>query len=263
MLIYPNINPIILHLGPIKIYWYGVMYLLSFIIIGWLIRYRANKLQLNWSNEKVIDLLFYGALGVIIGGRLGYMIFYDLPHFIQKPWAIIKVWQGGMSFHGGLLGVLIMLLLWSRKTKQSFFFTTDLIAPMVPIGIAAGRIGNFINGELWGKITNIPWGMIYPHVDSLPRHPSEIYEFLTEGIPTFLILWVYSMKPKPRMAVSGLFLFCYGSARCFCEFFRQPDPQYGYLAFGWLTMGQLLSLPMLALGVVLLYFAYANKRGSA
>ena len=259
MFIYPKINPVLLHLGPVKIYWYGVMYLLSFLLVLGLINYRSKKLSFNWTTEKNTDLLFYGALGVILGGRIGYMLFYDLPTFIHKPWVILEVWNGGMSFHGGLLGVLVMLWWWSKKHCHSFVFVTAFIAPMVPVGIAAGRIGNFINGELWGKITTVPWGTIYPQLGTSPRHPSEIYEFLLEGVLLFIILWTYSLKPRPKFAVSGMFLLCYGCVRCFCEFFRQPDPQYGYFAFGWLTMGQILSFPMIILGGLLLWKAYHKK----
>jgi phosphatidylglycerol:prolipoprotein diacylglycerol transferase len=262
MFIYPRINPIAFHLGVLKIHWYGLMYLLSFILGWFLMQYRARKLHLGWSSDQIIDLIFYIAIGVIIGGRLGYMLFYDLPNFIRAPWIFIKIWQGGMSFHGGLLGVILMVWLWGRKQRRHFFDITDFIAPIIPVGLAAGRIGNFLQGELWGKVTNVPWAMIYPQAGPLPRHPSEIYEFLLEGVLLFVILWFYSAKPKPRMAVSALFLIGYGCMRCFIEFFRMPDPQYGYIAFGWLTMGQILSFPMIIIGIVLLVISYQKKKSA-
>jgi phosphatidylglycerol---prolipoprotein diacylglyceryl transferase len=260
MFTYPNINPIAFHLGSIKVHWYGIMYLVSFIC-GWmLLKYKVKKLKIGWHKEQVGDLIFFIAMGVILGGRLGYMLFYDFPNFIHSPWIIVKIWEGGMSFHGGLIGVLLAVLLWAKKNSQSFFLVTDLIAPIVPIGLAAGRIGNFIQGELWGKITTMPWGMVYSHAGLMPRHPSEIYEFFCEGVLLFLILNFFARKPRPKMAVSGLFLIGYGAFRILCEFFRQPDPQYGYFAFGWLTMGQILSVPMVFLGVVLITLAYRHKK---
>ena len=260
MFIYPRINPVAFHLGALKIHWYGLMYLLSFIL-GWLLLcYRARKFQLSWNNDQISDLVFYIAIGVLVGGRIGYMLFYNLSNFIHAPWIIIKVWDGGMSFHGGLLGVIVMMLLWSFKQHKKFWDVGDFIVPIIPVGLAAGRIGNFLQGELWGKITNVPWAMIYPQAGSAPRHPSEIYEFLLEGVLLFIIMWFYSAKPKPRMAVSALFLLGYGVFRFFCEFFRMPDPQYGYLAFGWLTMGQVLSFPMMVIGVILLVIAYRGAK---
>ncbi|MGD9108909.1 MAG: prolipoprotein diacylglyceryl transferase [Gammaproteobacteria bacterium] len=260
MFIYPRINPVAFHLGVLKIHWYGLMYLLSFILGWFLMDYRARRFQLHWSRDQIADLVFYIAIGVLLGGRIGYMLFYDLSDFIHAPWIIIRVWDGGMSFHGGLLGVILMTWLWSRKQKKHFLDVTDFIAPIIPVGLAAGRIGNFLQGELWGKITNVPWAMVYPQAGSVPRHPSEIYEFLLEGVLLFIILWFYSAKPKPRMAVSALFLLGYGVFRFFAEFFRMPDPQYGYLAFGWLTMGQILSLPMVIIGAVLLVVAYRGTK---
>lgn len=260
MLVYPHINPIAFHLGPIKVHWYGLMYLLSFII-GWLLaNYRAKKSHGAWTSENISDLLFYVALGVVIGGRCGYMLFYDLPGLIAKPLSLFMVWQGGMSFHGGLLGVLIAVWLYGRRYHRHFFTITDFIAPIVPIGLAAGRIGNFINGELWGRVTTVPWGMLYPQAGPLPRHPSELYEFMLEGVLLFIILWCYSSKPRPRMAVSAMFMVCYGAFRFFVEFFRQPDPQLGFIAFGWLTQGQLLSLPMVIIGLMGFYVIYQRGK---
>lgn len=259
MFIYPHINPIAFHIGPLAVHWYGLMYAVGFLG-GWgLALMRARKPGSGWTKDEVSDLVFYAALGVIVGGRTGYMLFYDLPNFLAHPWIIFETWKGGMAFHGGLLGVLIAVWLYSRKTKKPYMAIVDFIAPIVPIGLAAGRIGNFINGELWGRVTNVPWGMVYPNAGPLPRHPSELYEFLLEGIVLFTILWWYSAKPRPRMAVSGLFALCYGSFRIIGECFREPDPQLGFIAFGWLTMGQLLSIPLVIIGIILVTMAYRKK----
>ena len=263
MLTYPQINPVALQLGVIKIHWYGLMYLLGIGIAWALLLYRRPQAtRLNWSKEQVGDLVFYGAMGVVFGGRIGYMLFYDFSDFITHPWIIIKTWDGGMSFHGGLLGVITAMILYARKTGRHFIDIMDFIAPVVPIGLAAGRIGNFINGELWGKVTTQPWGMIFPTGGPLPRHPSQLYECLLEGVFLFILLWTYSATPRPPYAVSGLFLLGYGVARFICEFFRVPDIQLGYLAFNWLTMGQLLSLPMIIGGVCLLVFSSCRKQVS-
>lgn len=259
MLSYPNINPIAFHLGPLPVHWYGLMYLIGFIG-AWLLADRRAKASGGvWTEEQVGDLIFYGALGVILGGRLGYMLFYDFSGFLNNPLSLFTVWKGGMSFHGGLIGVCLAMLYMAKTYKKSFFEITDFIAPMVPIGLAAGRIGNFINGELWGRVTNMPWGMVFPTGGPLPRHPSQLYEFFLEGVTLFVILYFFSKQEKPRMAVSGLFLFLYGCFRFFAEFFRVPDPQLGYLAWNWLTMGQILSTPMIVLGLILLGMAYRKK----
>lgn len=258
MLYYPaNINPIAFSIGPIKVHWYGLMYLVGFIAAWLLATYRAKNIGL--SKEQVTDLIFYAALGVVLGGRIGYMIFYDVPDLISHPLTLFKVWDGGMSFHGGMLGVLIALIFYAKKLKKSVWELTDFIAPMVPVGLAAGRAGNFINGELWGRVTTMPWGMVYPNAGPLPRHPSEIYEFLLEGVALFLILWIFSRKPRPRFAVSALFLLGYGCFRFFCEFWRQPDPQYGYFLWGWVTMGQILSFPMIIIGLIALIKIYKRN----
>lgn len=259
MLYYPQIDPIAMSIGPIKIHWYGIMYLFGFACAYGLARYRSQKAGNSWTQEQVIDLIFYAALGVILGGRLGYMLFYNFPAFMENPLQIFKVWDGGMSFHGGFIGVMIALWLFSRKIKKSLWELTDFVAPLVPVGLAAGRIGNFINGELWGRTSNLPWAMVFPNAGALSRHPSQIYEFLLEGICLFIILWTFSSKPRPRFAVSALFLLCYGCFRVFAEFFRQPDPQYGYLAWGWLTMGQILSFPMIITGAICLAWIYFYK----
>jgi len=259
MLLYPHFNPVALAIGPLKIHWYGVMYLLGFLAGWWLGCYRARQPNSGWTSAQVGDLIFYAALGVIIGGRLGYMLFYDFSALLANPFSLFKVWQGGMAFHGGCLGVIAAIGLYAKNAQRNFFAIGDFIVPLVPIGLALGRIGNFINGELWGRVTTVPWGMLYPQAGSLPRHPSELYEFLLEGVLLFVILWCYSSKPRPRMAVSGLFLLLYGLFRIIAECFRQPDAFLGYIAFDWLTMGQLLSIPMIILGCLLLYFSY-NRR---
>ena len=261
MLQYPHINPVAFQIGLIKVHWYGIMYLVGFAGAWLLALYRGKKTG-RWDSTQISDFIFFIALGVIIGGRMGYMLFYDLPNFIHHPWIIFEIWDGGMSFHGGLIGVILALWLYSRKLHRSLWELTDFAAPLVPIGLAAGRLGNFINGELWGRVTTAPWGMLYPKTGPLPRHPSELYEFLLEGVLLFIILCWFSAKPRPRFAVSALFLLCYGSFRFFAECFRQPDPQLGYIAWGWLTMGQLLSAPMIVGGAIALGWIYGRQRKS-
>jgi phosphatidylglycerol:prolipoprotein diacylglycerol transferase len=248
MFIYPHINPVAFSLGPIQVHWYGLMYLIGFVSAWLLAHWRMKHYKLNWTSDQISDLIFYAALGVIIGGRLGYMLFYSFPEFIHAPWSLFKIWEGGMSFHGGLLGVLVALWIFARKYGKPFWEVGDFIAPLVPIGLGAGRIGNFINGELWGRVTDMPWGMIYGHVDDQPRHPSELYEFGLEGVGLFILVWWYARKPRPVGCISAVFLMGYAVCRLIAECFRQPDPQLGYIAFGWLTMGQILSIPMLLLG---------------
>lgn len=252
---YPNIDPVAISIGPISIHWYGLMYLFSFVAVWYLGRRRAARY--GWTTAQVEDLLFYGAIGVIVGGKLGSALFYDLAHIVAHPLDLFKLWQGGMSFHGGLIGVLIAFGWFARKTGKGYFEISDFIAPMVPIGLFFGRIGNFINGELWGRPSDVAWAMVFPTGGSEARHPSQLYEAGLEGILLFIILWVYTRKPRPAGAVSGLFLLGYGLFRSIVEFYRVPDVQYGYFAFDWLTMGQILSLPMILLGAFLLW------RGSA
>jgi phosphatidylglycerol:prolipoprotein diacylglycerol transferase len=259
MLTYPDINPVAFAIGPLTVHWYGIMYIVAFGGAWALASYRGKQTEPPWSSEQVSDLVFYGALGAVLGGRFGSVIFYNFDRFLADPLWLLRVWEGGMSFHGGFLGVLLAMYLYSRSIKRDFWSTMDFIAPMVPFGLGAGRIGNFIGGELWGRPTDMPWGMVFPHVDNLARHPSQLYQALLEGLLLFTIVWLFSAKPRPRLAVSGMFALCYGSFRFFVEFFRQPDEQLGFIAFNWLTMGQLLSMPMIIAGAVFLYLAYNNQ----
>lgn len=259
MLPYPQIDPVAIALGPLKIHWYGLMYLVG-IGGAWLLASRRlTKFDPTWSKEKLSDLVFWVAMGVILGGRLGYVLFYDLSAYIADPIKVLRVWEGGMSFHGGLIGVMLATWLFGRRNDKSFFQLMDFIAPLVPIGLGAGRIGNFINSELWGKVSDVPWAMVFPNGGPDPRHPSQLYQFALEGVALFLILWAYSRKPRPTMAVSGLFAACYGVFRFIVEFVRVPDVQLGYLAWGWLTMGQVLCVPMVLGGVGLMVWAYRRQ----
>ena len=251
MLNYPSLDPVVFRWGVFQIYWYGIMYLIGFTAAWILGHYRIKKQPGVWQPGMIDDLLFYGALGVILGGRLGYVLFYDLIFYFQHPQTIMYIWRGGMSFHGGLLGVLLALAFFAKHKKLSYLAVGDFVAPLVPIGLGVGRLGNFINGELWGKVSTVPWGMIFPEGGPLPRHPSQLYEALLEGALLFLIMWCYTAKPRSVGAASGLFLMCYGLFRCFSELFRQPDMQWGYLVWDWVTMGQLLSIPMVILGTIL------------
>jgi phosphatidylglycerol:prolipoprotein diacylglycerol transferase len=255
----PQIDPIAIQLGPLAIRWYGLMYLIGFAAAWWLGRRRARRPGSGWRAEQVDDLVFYAALGVILGGRVGYVLFYGFEQLLADPLYLLRIWQGGMSFHGGLLGVLVAAWLFGRKHGFGFFGTTDFVAPLVPLGLGAGRIGNFVNGELWGRVSDLPWAMVFAHAGPLPRHPSQLYEALLEGLVLFLLLWFYSARPRPRMAVSGLFLVGYGAARTAVEFAREPDAHLGFLAGGWLTMGMLLSVPMVVAGAVLLGLAYRRQ----
>jgi phosphatidylglycerol:prolipoprotein diacylglycerol transferase len=260
MLTHPQFDPVAIHIGPLGVHWYGLMYVIGFISFLVLGKMRARRPDSPIKPEQVDDMMFYGALGVVIGGRIGYMLFYNFPVLMDDPLSLFKTWNGGMSFHGGMLGVFLAALLLARKWKLTFFQISDFIAPMIPVGLGAGRIGNFINGELWGKPTDVPWGMVFPQAnDGLVRHPQQLYQAFFEGLVLFTVLWLYSKKPRPVGAVSGLFMIGYGTARIVEEFFREPDAHIGYLAWGWVTMGQILSLPMIIFGVVLMWFAL--KRG--
>lgn len=259
MLIAPDIDPVAIHIGPLKIHWYGLMYLVGFVG-GWAVGvYRAKQPHSEWQRNEVADLLFYIALGVVLGGRLGYVLFYNLGYYLKHPLEIFFIWTGGMSFHGGLIGVIVAMWWYGRKTKRHWLAVTDFIAPLVPIGLGAGRIGNFINHELWGRVTDVPWGMVFRNAGPLPRHPTQLYEFALEGIALFLVLWLYARKPRPVGAVSGLFLIGYGVFRFAVEFVRVPDAHLGYLALDWVTMGQILSLPMVIAGIALMVWAGRHR----
>ncbi|MES9874652.1 MAG: prolipoprotein diacylglyceryl transferase [Candidatus Sedimenticola sp. 6PFRAG7] len=277
MLTYPDIDPVAIAVGPVSIHWYGLMYLVGFFGGWWLGRIRAARPGSSWTEQQVDDLLFYIVLGVVLGGRLGYVLFYGFSDLLNDPLSLLRIWEGGMSFHGGLLGVMLAMWLFGRRYDKGFFQSTDFIAPLVPIGLGTGRIGNFINGELWGGPGSVPWAMQVscarfqelcstklqlPHgtVYTPPLHPSPLYEAMLEGLVLFLILWLYSSRPRPTMAVSGLFLIFYGIFRFSVEFVRMPDAHIGYLAFEWLTMGQLLTLPMLIGGLLLMGLAYQKRK---
>ncbi|MCC8474992.1 prolipoprotein diacylglyceryl transferase [Xanthomonas arboricola] len=267
------IDPIAFSLGPVQVHWYGLMYLAAFFSAWALGRSRILRGRLPGVDmDGFSDLLFYGMLGVVLGGRIGYMLFYAFDSLLANPLILFKVWQGGMSFHGGLLGVLIACGLWARKHRLHFFDVMDFVAPLVPLGLGFGRLGNFVGGELWGKFTDAGWGVIFPLAPELAgklpaelqaqyaagalnqyaRHPSQLYEAALEGVVMFVVLWTFSMKPRARYAVSGMFALLYGVFRFIVEFVRVPDAPIGYLAFNWLTMGQILSLPLIIGGLVLL-----------
>jgi phosphatidylglycerol:prolipoprotein diacylglycerol transferase len=259
MITYPQIDPVAIHLGPLAIHWYGLMYLFGFLG-GWcLLSWRIRTQNTGFNKEQLSDLLFYIALGVVLGGRIGYVLFYDWANTIANPLHIFEIWKGGMSFHGGLLGVVLAAWLYARRYNKSIFEVGDFVAPTIPIGSALGRIGNFINDELWGRTTDVPWGIVFPNAGSVPRHPSQIYEFFLEGIVLFTILFVFTNKQRPLGSVSGLFLILYGTFRFFVEFFREPDVQIGYVAWGWMTKGQLLSIPMIIIGLMMFVWAYRRK----
>jgi phosphatidylglycerol:prolipoprotein diacylglycerol transferase len=274
MLTYPTIDPVAIAIGPLKVHWYGLMYLVGFAAAWVLGRWRASRPGFGWTADMVDDVVFYCVIGTIAGGRLGYMLFYGFDQLLANPLNILRVWEGGMSFHGGLIGVLIAIGLFARKHRLHFFQVGDFVAPLVPLGLLAGRIGNFINGELWGHTTSLPWGVRLPcdrfpeyciglAADaqwSLPVHASQLYEAALEGLVLFIVLWWFSSRPRPMMAVSGLFLLLYGVFRFSVEFVRQPDAHLGYLAFDWLTMGQVLTLPMILAGALLLALAYRQRR---
>jgi phosphatidylglycerol:prolipoprotein diacylglycerol transferase len=261
MLIHPMPDPIAFSIGPLSVHWYGLMYLVAFMQFLALGRLRIDQPHIasaNWKKEDLDDMLFYGVLGVVIGGRLGEVLFYNPVYYFSHPAEILAVWKGGMSFHGGFLGVMIAMALWGRKKGRKLMDIMDFIAPMVPLGYAAGRIGNFINAELPGRIVSdpsLPWAMIWPNVDTALRHPSPIYQALVDGVLLFIIVWLFSRKPRPRLAVSGLFSLGYGCARFFTEYFRTPDYEVHFAGMT-ISAGQMLSMPMIVLGIVLLTLAY-------
>ncbi|HBQ79682.1 MAG TPA: prolipoprotein diacylglyceryl transferase, partial [Erwinia persicina] len=267
-LAFPQFDPVIFSIGPVSLHWYGLMYLVGFVFAMWLAVRRANKPGSGWKKEEVENLLYAGFLGVFLGGRIGYVLFYNMPLFLDNPLYLFKVWDGGMSFHGGLIGVIVVMMIFAYRTKRHFFQVADFMAPLIPFGLGAGRLGNFINGELWGRVDpNLPWAMLFPGSRSedialvathpewqqllstygvLPRHPSQLYELILEGIVLFIILNVFIRKSRPMGAVSGLFLIGYGAFRIIVEFFRQPDQQLGL--FSGISMGQILSIPMIVAG---------------
>jgi phosphatidylglycerol:prolipoprotein diacylglycerol transferase len=276
MLYLNQIDPIAFQVGPLAVHWYGVMYLLGFAIAWFLGQRRVRAGRLPGVDANAFgDLMFYGMLGVVLGGRIGYILFYDLHTYLQHPLQVFKIWEGGMSFHGGLLGVMAAVLWWARRHRLHFFDVADFVAPLVPAGLGLGRLGNYINGELWGKFTDGSWGVVFaqaPEVARLglaptalraqfeagalnlyARHPSQLYQVALEGVAMFGILWWYSSKPRPRYAVAGMFALLYGVFRFAVEFVRLPDAQLGYLAFGWLTMGQVLSVPLVLIGLFWLW----------
>ena len=263
MFTYPDINPVALQIGPLAVYWYGIMYVIGFIggfYDCYARRKGAQSGSAPWDRDEIVDLLFYGAMGVIFGGTLGYLLFYQPEVFLDDPLRLFRFWEPGRSFHGGLLGVLLAVFIFGKVHRRHFWAITDFIAPAIPIGIMAGRLGNFINGELFGRVTNMPWGIVFPHAGAMPRHPSQWYEFGLEGLCLFLILHAYVKKPRMTGAVSGLFLLCYGFFRFGIEFFREPDLDQGFVALGWMTKGQILSLPMMVIGLFLLLYTKKNDR---
>ncbi len=262
MMNYPSIDPVALALGPLKIHWYGIMYLLAFLTAWWLGRLRCRQPWRGFRAVDMDDVLFFAAVGVVVGGRLGYVLFYGFSRVLDDPFFIFQVWKGGMSFHGGLLGVIVAMAWFARSRNMRFFTVADFVAPLVPPGLLAGRIGNFINGHLWGGPSDLPWAMVFPdpRAGGIPRHPSQLYEAALEGVVLFVILWMFSRRPKPAGVISGAFLTVYGVFRFAIEFVRIPDPQLGYLAFGWVTMGQTLSTPMIIVGLGLMIWGYRHSQ---
>ncbi|HEY3850979.1 MAG TPA: prolipoprotein diacylglyceryl transferase [Steroidobacteraceae bacterium] len=270
MLTYPHINPIAISIGPLfgigplKIHWYGIMYLIGFVAAWLLARHRARKPGSTWTALDIDDLIFYCAMGVILGGRIGWCIFYGHDVIAENWLNIFHIWDGGMSFHGGMLGVMAAVWLFARIKKKHFADVLDFVAPLPGIGLMAGRFGNFINGELWGKPTTLPWGfrVMDPDGQMVVRHPSQLYEATLEGLVLFLVLWWFTSKPRPRLAPTGLFLVLYGLARFTVEWVRLPDANIGYLAGDWLTMGMLLTMPMILVGAITMAFAYRRDQPS-
>jgi phosphatidylglycerol---prolipoprotein diacylglyceryl transferase len=270
MIQYPSFNPIAVEIGPfgdfgpLKIHWYGIMYLIAFAAGWWLARLRAKKPGSTWKPADIDDFMFFAMLGVILGGRLGYVFFYGLSFWAKDPLYPIKVWDGGMSFHGGLLGVMVALAIFAVRRKRRIADVFDFAAPLPGIGLLAGRIGNFINGELWGRPTDVPWAFV---VDEVPRHATQLYEAALEGLLLFIVLWWFTSKPRPRLAPAGLFLIMYGAGRFIVEFWRLPDKHLnaatgGYLFGDWFTMGMLLTLPMILVGLTLMLMAYKRREPS-
>lgn len=253
MIVHPNFDPVAISIGPLQIHWYGLMYLLGFATGLLLGRYRASRPGSGWNPDEIMDVLFYIAMGVIIGGRLGYVVFYNLSFYIQHPLSVIAIWDGGMSFHGGLIGVTVGMWLYGRKTGRGLFQMADFMSPLVPTALFFGRIGNFVNQELWGRVTDVPWAVLFQTAPGGPRHPSQLYEAGLEGLLLFVIVWCYSAKPRAPGRVAGLFLAGYGLFRFLVEFVREPDAHLGPVLLDWVSMGQLLSLPMFLFGMYLLF----------
>ena len=257
MLPYPEIDPVAVALGPIKIHWYGLTYLVGLGFAWWLAVRRTSQPGSALKREQVDDLIFYAALGVVLGGRFGYALFYGWDKIMEDPTWLLRVWQGGMSFHGGLLGVIVAMVLFARSRKIAVGDLLDFVAPLAPVGLALGRLGNFIGQELWGRPTDVPWAMIFPHDPlQLARHPSQLYQFALEGILLFVLVLWFSSRPRPRWAVGGMFMLGYGFLRFFAEFFREPDAHLGFQALGWVTRGQILCVPMIIIGLIVLAMAY-------
>ncbi len=273
-----DFDPVLLNLGPVKIHWYGLMYLLAFLTFLLLGNYRARQPGSGWTEAEISDMLFYGVLGVVLGGRIGYLLFYDFAEVLKDPHRIYQIWKGGMSFHGGLIGVGLAFAWFARKTGKPYHRIADFLIPMIAPGLFFGRLGNFIGGELWGRPSDLPWAMIFPNslerllpadqlqaeylagnLNHLARHPSQLYEAILEGLVLFVIVWVYSRKPRPPLAVTGLFFVGYGVFRSTVEWFREPDRDIGFLAGDWLTMGQVLSWPLIATGAIMLIVAYRRR----
>lgn len=255
MLPYPNINPVGFHLGPIPVHWYGLLEIISFVLGTWWLIERGKRPDWHWQREQVLDLEYYLSLGAVIGGRVGYVLWYDLPYYLGHPAKIVAVWDGGMSFHGGFLGVVFACWLYARRHDRHLMAILDFIAPAAPIGLGLGRIANFINDQLFGRVSHLPWAIVFPAGGPQPRQPSEIYEFLLEGVLLFAILVFYSRRPRPVGAVGSLFVLLYGIFRFGVEFTRLPDIQLGFV-LGPLDMGQILSIPMILIGPLLLFWAY-------
>ncbi len=275
-----NFDPIAFSIGPLEVHWYGIMYLLAFLSF-WMLgsRIARNRRWLKWSAGEVGDFLFYGMLGVILGGRLGYVFFYGFESLLEDPLFLFRIWEGGMSFHGGLVGVIVVMAWYAHRSQRSFWQVADFVAPLIPVGLAFGRVGNFIGGELWGRQSDVSWAMIFPGalpaavvssaplepawqagmLDAYARHPSQLYQAGLEGLLLFIILMWYSKSPRPRGAVSGLFLVGYGCFRIVVEFFREPDQHLGFIALDWLTMGMVLSLPMIIAGLIIMRLAYRTQ----
>ncbi len=259
MLSFPEIDPVALAIGPLEIRWYALTYILGFAAAWWLGNRHAARPGSGWTKDQVADLITNGMLGAILGGRIGYILFYSFGAFIDNPLMIVRIWEGGMSFHGGLTGVIIAVALFARSSGKSVMDVLDFVAPLTPIGLGAGRLGNFINGELWGRVTDVPWAMSFPGDPGVPRHPSQLYQFALEGVVLFMLLWWFSSKPRPRFAVGGMFCLGYGAQRLLVEFFREPDAGLGFVAFDWMSRGQQLSLPMIVGGSVILVLAYRGR----